>query len=185
MSSAPSFILIDRDGVINADRDDYVKNVHELVVFDWAPPAIARANQAGYSVAVVSNQQGVGKGIISEEDLIGIEGAIRRGVEEAGGRIETFSYCRHLKAEGCACRKPAPGMILDLHKRFGFDLARTYYVGDTPKDVQAARAAGCGAVLVLSGYTSIDLVPLLPDAPDQVCAHLGEAIDWVIQRTAR
>jgi len=180
MADSPHFILIDRDGVVNADREDYVKNVSELVIFDWAPPAIARASQAGYSVAIVSNQQGVARGLITEADLAAIETEILRQVHAAGGEIVAFEYCKHLAEENCDCRKPKPGMLLDLQRRFGFSLKDTPYIGDSPKDVQAALAAGCRSILVLSGYTNIGLVPVLPDQPDLVCAHLGEAIDWIL-----
>ena len=102
-------IFLDRDGVLNEDRDDYVKNVSELKVFPCVPDAIRRLNDAGFEVFVVSNQQGVAKGVISESDLQAIQAEITRRVTEAGGRISGFYYCKHLAADDCACRKPKPG----------------------------------------------------------------------------
>ncbi len=175
------FVLLDRDGVINADRDDYVKNVGELVIFPWAPPAIARLCRAGFRIAVVSNQQGVGRGHVQEEDLQAIERAIRSAVVEAGGEIAAFRYCRHLSSDGCDCRKPKPGMILDLQREFALELSETFYVGDTWKDVVAAHAAGCRSLLVLTGHTRPEDVPSLPAQPEAVFPTLAEAVEFILR----
>jgi D-glycero-D-manno-heptose 1,7-bisphosphate phosphatase len=173
---------VDRDGVLNRDRDDYVKDLTELEIFPWTPAAIVRANRAGYEVAVVSNQQGVGLGLVTREHLDEITDAIRRTVLEAGGTIAAFLYCTHLASEGCDCRKPKPGMLKELQREFGFSMDEAYFVGDSQSDLKAARAAGCGSVLVLSGHTKAEDLPGLPHQPDHVCAHLGEAVDWIVSR---
>lgn len=175
-------VFLDRDGVINEDRDDYVKNVGELNVYPYTPEAIKRLNEAGYMVVVVSNQQGVAKGLISEADLRGMEDEITRQVEAAGGRIARFYYCKHMASEGCNCRKPQPGMLLRAAKDFGIDLNRSVIVGDTVKDVLAGKSAGCKTVLVLTGGVPRDEVANLPCAPDFVADSLAAAAEYLIGR---
>jgi len=177
----PRFLILDRDGVINRDRDDYVKSLEELEIFPWAPPAIAEANHSGYRVAVVSNQQAVAKSLLTTEGLRRIEQAIVTAVQAAGGQIEAFRYCTHLAAEGCDCRKPKPGMILDLQRTYGFEPRETFFIGDTEKDVLAARAAGCRPLLVLSGHVHRGAVAGLAQQPEGVFEHLGEAVRWVVE----
>lgn len=175
------FLILDRDGVINRDRDDYVKSLEELEVFPWAPSAIAEANHSGYRVAVVSNQQAVAKGLLTLEGLRQIEQAILAEVRAAGGEIEAFRYCTHLSSEGCECRKPKPGMISDLQRTYGFEPRETFFIGDTEKDVLAARAAGCRPLLVLSGHVQREDVAGLTQQPEGVFENLGEAVRWVLE----
>ena len=175
-------VFLDRDGVINEDRDDYVKNVGELRVYPYAPESIKRLNKAGYLVVVVSNQQGVAKGLISEADLLEIEDEITRQVQAVGGRIARFYYCKHMASEGCSCRKPRPGMLLSAAKDFGIDLSQSAIVGDTVKDVLAGKSAGCKTVLVLTGGVPRDDIANLPCAPDFVADNLAGAADYLIGR---
>lgn len=182
MIRRPRFLILDRDGVINRDRDDYVKSLDELEIFPWAAPAIAEATHSGYRVAVVSNQQAVAKGLLTPEGLRQIEQAIVAEVRAAGGEIEAFRYCTHLSSEGCECRKPKPGMILDLQRTYGFEPRETFFIGDTEKDVLAARAAGCRPLLVLSGHVRREDVAGLSEQPERVFEHLGEAVRWVLSQ---
>lgn len=172
--------FLDRDGVINADRDDYVKNTSELVVYPFAPTAIRALNDAGWTVIVISNQQGTAKGIISEEDLRAIESEIVRQVEGVGARIAAFYYCKHLAAENCGCRKPQPGLILRAAKEHRIDLKQSVMVGDTERDVAAGKAAGCQTVLVLTGKLSREEAESLAARPDFVAGNLAEAADLLI-----
>ena len=181
MIRPPRFLILDRDGVINRDREDYVKSLSELEVFRWAPSAIAAAYRSGYRVAVVSNQQAVAKGLLTLEGLHQIEQAIVAAVHAAGGEIEAFRYCTHLSSDGCECRKPKPGMILDLQRTYGFEPRETFFIGDTEKDVLAARAAGCRPLLVLSGHVQREDLAGLAQQPECVFEHLGEAVRWVLQ----
>lgn len=175
-------VFLDRDGVINEDRDDYVKNVSELRVFPFAPKAIRRLNDAGLPVFVVSNQQAVAKGIIAEEDLREMEDEISRRVEAAGGRIDAFYYCRHLSTENCACRKPQPGLLLEAAREHGIDLSQSVIVGDNEKDIIAGKAAGCGAaVLVLTGKHDRESAGRLPCRPDYIAESLADAADYILR----
>ncbi len=180
-------VFLDRDGVINADRDDYVKNIDELAIYPFAPQAIRRLNDAGWAVFVVSNQQGVAKGIIAESDLLAIEREITRRVEAIGGRISGFYYCRHLASDNCSCRKPEPGLILQAAAEHGIDLGESILVGDTERDIIAGKAAGCGTVLVLTGKLNRDSAERLATKPDFVADDLAEAAVYVesIGRTQR
>lgn len=169
-------VFLDRDGVINADRDDYVKNTRELVIYPFAPAAIRAINDAGWKVFIVSNQQGVAKGIISEVDLHGIEVEIRRQVEDAGAKIEAFYYCKHLASDSCGCRKPQPGLILRAAREHSIDLADSIMVGDTQRDILAGKAAGCRwTIVVLTGKLTLDDIHDWDSKPDFVAENLEEA----------
>ncbi len=178
-------VFLDRDGVINHDRDDYVKNTRELRVFPYVPDAIRRLNQAGIDVYVISNQQGIAKGVVLEDDLRKIEEEIVRQVEAVGGRISGFYYCKHLSSEKCLCRKPQPGMLRTASKDHGIDLNTSIMIGDSERDLMAAKNAGCRAVLVLSGAVKSDDLEHLPCAPDFVARDLAEAVDYVLDPEAK
>ncbi|MCE5200060.1 MAG: D-glycero-beta-D-manno-heptose 1,7-bisphosphate 7-phosphatase [Armatimonadota bacterium] len=173
-------VFLDRDGVINEDRDDYVKNVSELKVFPWTPSAVRRLNDAGFDVYVVSNQQGVAKGIISEDDLLAMQSEIVRQVKSAGGRINGFYYCRHLASDKCSCRKPEPGMLKSAAMEHGIDLAGSYMIGDSERDIIAGKVVGCHTVLVLTGKLTLGDAEAFVDAPDYVACDLSAAVDYVI-----
>ncbi len=175
-------VFLDRDGVINADRDDYVKNVAELSIFPEAPDSIRRLNEAGYAVFVVSNQQGVAKGLISEASLQAMEDKIRRQVEAAGGSISGFYYCKHLASEKCSCRKPEPGLILAAAREHGIDLHRSFMVGDSRKDVTAGERAGCKTILVLSGHAGKYGTEEDRDPADFTALDLPDAVDLILQQ---
>lgn len=175
-------VLLDRDGVINEDRDDYVKNVGELKVFPQVPETVKRLNDAGYLVVVISNQQGVAKGLISESDLQGIENEIRRQVEAAGGKISGFYYCKHFSSDGCSCRKPKTGMLNQAAKEHGIDLSQSFMVGDTEKDMLAGKSAGCTTVLVLTGHVTPAMLPNITAKPDHVARNLTDAADFILNQ---
>lgn len=175
-------VFLDRDGVINADRDDYVKNVDELRIYEFAPTAIRKLNDAGRSVFIISNQQGVAKGIIAEDDLLAIQREISRRVEDAGGRIAGFYYCKHLASDGCACRKPQPGLILAAAKEHGIELSESVMVGDSERDIAAGRAAGCKTILVLTGKLTRADAEHISCKPDMVADTLAEAVESIVAR---
>lgn len=173
-------VFLDRDGVINEDRDDYVKNIRELVIFPYVPESVRRLNEAGFDVVVISNQQGVAKGLIPEDDLRGIQNEITRQVTSGGGKISEFYYCKHLAAEQCVCRKPQSGMLIEAARERGISLSDSYMVGDADRDIIAGSGAGCTTVLVLSGkFTCADLDDW-PCKPDFVADDLAKAVDWIV-----
>jgi D-glycero-D-manno-heptose 1,7-bisphosphate phosphatase len=144
-------IFLDRDGVINRNRDDYVKSWSEFSFLPGACRAIARLSQAGYRVFVVTNQACIDKGLASLSSVEDIHLRMREQVAQAGGRIEAILLCPHRAETGCACRKPHAGLLLRARDEFGVDLTTSMFIGDSTGDMRAAAAAGMPALLVLSG----------------------------------
>ena len=145
-------VFLDRDGVINENVDgDYVRSWERLRLLPGAVEAIAELTRAGFPIVIVTNQQGVGKGLMAASDVENIHTRLVEEIERAGGRVAAVRYCPHLAAAGCACRKPKPGLLVKAARELGLDLGRSVFVGDAVSDVQAARAAGCRAILVRTG----------------------------------
>ena len=144
-------VILDRDGTINHDSDHYIKSLDEWRPIKGAIEAIARLTQADYRVVVATNQSGISRGLFTTRVLFEMHDALQRAVMQAGGRIDAFFFCPHTEAANCQCRKPKPGMLLEVAQRFNVSLKDTYMVGDALKDVQAAVAAGAKPVLVLTG----------------------------------
>ena len=149
-------VLVDRDGVLNENVETYVRTVGELKVFPGVGKALALLRRAGFRVFVITNQAGIGKGLISTATLDAIHARLERELSREGGKIGGFYVCPHKPDEGCECRKPKPGLLLRAQREWGFDLAETYFVGDAVRDVEAARAAGCRPVLVKTGILRAD-----------------------------
>ncbi len=173
-------VLLDRDGVLNADRADYVKSASEFRMLPGAAEAVAKLSKNGFRVAVVSNQAGVGKGLITEEALWQISSLVELAVESAGGAIERFYYCKHTPDDNCDCRKPRPGLILQACKDMEVKPSECYFVGDAERDVLAARNAGCKSVMVLTGFAKEQDVERFEQKPDYVAKDLREAAEWII-----
>lgn len=146
-----TLVILDRDGVINAESDNYIRSVA-----DWAPlpdslEAIAALSRGGYTVAVATNQSGLARGYFSLEDLEAIHAELCRRVEALGGTIAGIFYCPHHPEEGCDCRKPATGLLRAIERELGLPLATAVVIGDGLGDLQAAEAAGCKPLLVRTG----------------------------------
>ena len=144
-------VILDRDGTINHDSDQYIKSPQEWRPIDGSLEAIARLTQAGYRVVVATNQSGLARGLFTTQTLFAIHDAMQRALGRIGGRIDAFFFCPHAPDSGCDCRKPQPGMLLEVARRFNVSLKDTYMVGDSRKDLEAAVAAGARPVLVLTG----------------------------------
>jgi D-glycero-D-manno-heptose 1,7-bisphosphate phosphatase len=145
-------IFLDRDGVINENVDDgYVLGWDGFRFLPGSVAAIAALAQLQVPIVVVTNQQGVGKGVMAEATLEDMHARMLAEIAAGGGRVDAVLYCPHLVAAGCECRKPKAGMLRQAADRLGLDLSRSVLVGDAASDVQAARAAGCRAVLVRTG----------------------------------
>ncbi len=144
-------VILDRDGTINEDSDAYIKSIAEWRPIDGSLEAIARLTQAGYRVVVATNQSGIARGLFNTATLIAIHDAVQRAAAQAGGRIDAFFFCPHAADSACDCRKPKPGMLLEIARRFNVSLSDVYMVGDAQRDVEAAAAAGARPVLVLTG----------------------------------
>ena len=144
-------VILDRDGTINHDSEHYIKSLDEWRPLKGSLEAIARLTQAGYRIVVATNQSGIARGLFTTRTLFDIHDAMQRAALQAGGRIDAFFFCPHAADAACQCRKPQPGMLLEVARRFNIALKDTYMVGDGLRDVQAAAAAGARPVLVLTG----------------------------------
>lgn len=144
-------VVLDRDGTINHDSDQYIKSPAEWKPIKGSLQAIARLTQAGYRVVVATNQSGIARGLFDMATLNAIHDTMQRAVLRAGGRIDAIFFCPHAEQAGCACRKPRAGMLLEIGKRLNIPLEGVPVVGDSLRDLQAAAAVGARPVLVLTG----------------------------------
>ena len=144
-------VILDRDGTINHDSDEYIKSPAEWRPIKGSLQGIARLTQAGYRIVVATNQSGLARGLFDTRTLFAIHDTLLRALALVGGRIDAFFFCPHAPDAGCQCRKPQPGMLLEVARRFNISLKDTYMVGDAQRDVQAAATAGARPVLVLTG----------------------------------
>jgi D-glycero-D-manno-heptose 1,7-bisphosphate phosphatase len=144
-------VILDRDGVINQDSDQFIKNPDEWKAIPGSLEGIARLTHGGYRVVVCSNQSGIGRGLFDMAALNAINDKMYKALTRLGGRIDALFYCPHPAEAGCACRKPKAGMFEDIARRFNISLAGVPSVGDSLRDMQASAAAGCQPMLVLTG----------------------------------
>jgi D-glycero-D-manno-heptose 1,7-bisphosphate phosphatase len=144
-------VILDRDGVINFDSDQYIKSPAEWRPIPGSIEAIARLNQGGWRIAVATNQSGIGRGLFDMATLNAINDKMMEMVFRQGGRIDALFFCPHTAAEGCGCRKPRTGMLEEIGARFHTDLKGVPLVGDSLKDLQAAEEVGAQPLLVLTG----------------------------------
>jgi len=178
------FIFCDRDGVINdCPFGDYVKSVDELRIYPFAVRAIRRLNEAGYEVVVVSNQAGIAKQLYTHETLNEVTQAIRDAMTEGGARILAFYHCPHVTQDDCSCRKPRPGLFRMALERFAdTELDRSFLIGDSFTDLQAAGAVGVRAVLVRTGHGARDEARIgqLAEPPVAVVDNLDAASRLIV-----
>ena len=144
-------VILDRDGTINADSDDFVKSPDEWLPLPGALEAIARLNHAGWHVVVASNQSGLGRGLFDVASLNAMHAKMHKLLAAHGGRIDAVFYCPHSPDESCTCRKPLPGLFEQIGERYGVDLKGVPCVGDSLRDVPAGALVGCQPHLVLTG----------------------------------
>ena len=144
-------VILGRDGILNEYREDHVKAPEEFVPVRGALEAVSRLNHAGWHAVVATNQAGIGRGMIDMASVNAVHAYMNQRLLVQGGRIDAVFFCPHTPEEHCDCRKPLPGMMLDIGRRYGVDLANVPVVGDTLRDLQAAAAAGCEPHLVLTG----------------------------------
>ncbi|MES2989811.1 MAG: D-glycero-beta-D-manno-heptose 1,7-bisphosphate 7-phosphatase [Pseudomonadota bacterium] len=144
-------IILDRDGTINEDRDDFVKTPDEWVPIPGALEAIARLNQAGWHTVVATNQSGLGRGTFDMATLNAMHVKMNQLLAKQGGRIDAVFFCPHAPEDGCSCRKPLPGLLEQIGERFGVPLRDVPIVGDSLRDLQAGAAVGCPTHFVRTG----------------------------------
>ena len=174
-------VILDRDGVINHDSASYIKSPDEWKPIAGSLEAIALLNQAGYRVLVATNQSGVGRGLFDMATLNAIHDKMHRALRLVGGHVDGSFYCPHANDAGCTCRKPRPGLLDEISKRFGVSLEGVPFIGDSLRDLQAGAAVGAQPVLVLTGKgkkTRKD-----GDLPEGTVIHadLAEAVRSLLQ----
>jgi D-glycero-D-manno-heptose 1,7-bisphosphate phosphatase len=178
-------VFLDRDGVINVEGGGHVRGAEELRLLPGAVEAIARICRAGWTVIVFTNQSGVGRGYMTQDDLDSIHDRLRCEVKCSGGRLTAIYACPHLPDAGCDCRKPKPGMLIQAAREHDIELRQSYAVGDSPRDIAAAAAAGCTAVLVLSGHTAeYPSAGYRGPEPDYIFPDLSSFADWLLSLPA-
>ena len=144
-------VILDRDGVINQDSDDYIKSPDEWLPIPGSLEAIAQLTQHGYTISVATNQSGIGRGFYDHKMLTNIHQKMKNLIEKAGGKVDTIFYCPHLPDDHCDCRKPKTNLLKKIAAHYHCDLNRVPLVGDSLRDLQAGEAMNCQPILVLTG----------------------------------
>ncbi|MDE2371639.1 MAG: D-glycero-beta-D-manno-heptose 1,7-bisphosphate 7-phosphatase [Burkholderiales bacterium] len=180
-------VILGRDGILNQYREGHVTAPEEWEPIPGALEAVSRINHAGWHVVIATNQAGIGRGMIDMSAVNAVHAHMNQQLMEQGGRVDAVFFCPHTPEENCDCRKPKPGMMLDIGRRYGADLAQVPMVADTLRDLLAARAAGCEPHLVLSGRAvSIpddQLEHMLAQVPGtHVHASLGAFAEFLLER---
>ena len=179
-------IILDRDGTINSDSDEFVKSPDEWLPLPGALEAIARLNHAGWHVVIASNQSGLGRGLFDVGSLNAMHAKMMKLLAVQGGRIDAIFYCPHTAEDDCQCRKPRPGLLEQIGQRFGMQLTGVPVVGDSVRDMQAGVAAGCEPHLVLTGKSEKYRNAAPPDGlPAGTLVHrdLSAFADCILERT--
>lgn len=183
MPTNRSAVFLDRDGVVNACP------IHRYVTA-WKEfrflPGVLKALQALAShrvpVFIVSNQSGVGRGLLKKSQLQLVTRQMLKTIRRAGGKIQSVCYCIHRSEEGCECRKPRIGMLRKAARRHCVNLKKSFVVGDQETDILMGRSAGCRTVLVLSGKHTRQSAKKLPVLPDRISRNLAEAVHWILEQ---
>ena len=176
-----SAVFLDRDGVINQNRSDYVRSTDQLRIFPAALPALARLAQSECAIVIITNQSVIGRELVSAATVAQINHYLLKQVRASGGRIDGLYLCPHAPDDACECRKPRPGLLLQAASELQLDLHRSWLIGDSLTDLKAAIAAGVRPILVATGRgqdaslqltsTGLGHIPFLPDLSGAV-AHV-------------
>lgn len=183
-------VILDRDGTINHEREDYIKSPEEWVPLPGALEAIARLNHAGWHVVVATNQSGIGRGLFDMVALNAMHAKMNQMLAKVGGRVEAVFFCPHTPEDHCTCRKPMPGLFQMIGQRLGRSLEGVPMVGDLPRDVLAAQSVGCEPHLVRTGQAATMPESELQNLRQQVTGltihpNLSAFADYLIFRDRR
>ncbi len=183
-------VILDRDGVINEDRDNFVKTPDEWIPIPRSLEAIARLHRAGYQIVVITNQSGISRGLFDQSDLNRIHVRMMDYVRRHGGRVEAIFFCPHGPEDDCACRKPRSGMFVQLADRLKSSIEGIPAIGDSLRDLEAARDAGACPVLVRTGKGKAtakalrdETLPGLENVP--VYNNLADFVDELLSGESR
>jgi len=176
-------VFLDRDGVINEDRPDYVKDWTEFCFQKGVFQFLKELQQAGIKVVIISNQSAVGRRLITQEKLEALHERMVRAIQRNGGFITGIYYCPHHPDDRCTCRKPRTGLLKKAAREMNLDLKKGIFIGDSLKDIQAGKSAGCRTILVLTGQGEKTLATILSgkttSSPDLVVSDLPSALPFL------
>jgi D-glycero-D-manno-heptose 1,7-bisphosphate phosphatase len=188
LNSSPSIcnrvVLLDRDGVINHDSTAYIKSCAEFIFLPGSIEAIRYLTVHDFKIIVITNQSAVGRGMISESELNRIFDHMIAAVTDGGGRITDIFHCPHHPEDNCRCRKPETGLIQRAQRKYGFDIDRAWMVGDSTRDIECAKNAGCGrSILVQTGNGPAAQRELRRRCmqPDHIAPDLLAAAHWIVR----
>ena len=173
-------IILDRDGVINQDSEEFIKSVEEFIPLPGSLEAIARLKKAGYTIAVATNQSGIARGYYDEATLAAMHDKLAHLLDEQGGEIDYIAYCPHGPDDDCSCRKPLPGLLNEIGKHFNVELTNVPIIGDSLRDIQAARSVGAFPILVKTGKGENTLANADQISNIPVYADLAAAVDALL-----
>ncbi|MDH5726891.1 MAG: D-glycero-beta-D-manno-heptose 1,7-bisphosphate 7-phosphatase, partial [Nitrospira sp.] len=175
-------IFLDRDGTLNADPG-YITSPDQLELFPGVPETLARLKRAGARLILVTNQSGIARGLLSQDDLAVVHAKLKRILDGAGASLDAIYFCPHHPDDGCDCRKPNPGMIDQAVRERRVDLERAYLIGDHVRDIELAKRIGARSVLVTTGVVRPQESERLKEtalAPDWIASSMTEAADWLL-----
>ena len=175
-------IILDRDGVINQDSADFIKNPNEWIPIPDSLESIARLNQHGFSVIIATNQSGIGRGLFDIETMNAINKKMLDLLAQVGGHIDAIFYCPHTEGVNCKCRKPKSGMLEEISTRFGVNLKNIPAVGDATRDLEAYQSVGAQPILVKTGKGEDTFVSKAYPKNTWIFNNLSQAVDKILKK---
>ena len=176
-------VFLDRDGVINLDRSDYIKSWSEFKFISRSIEAIKELTLTGFHSIVITNQSVINRNMVSDQGLEYILTMMKNKVRSGGGLIHDIFFCPHIPEDNCDCRKPKPGLILQAKKKYDINLADAVMIGDSAKDIECARNAGCGKAILVKTGNGVKAEKTLAEKkiyPDYIASDLYEAVQWMV-----
>lgn len=179
-----NIVFLDRDGVINLDSPEYVKSWAEFHFLPRSIAALKILKQNLFQIFIVTNQSAINRGMISLSSLNHIHSKMKAEIEAGGGAVHDIFFCPHAPQDHCSCRKPKPGLLFSAQKKYGLNLSRAYLVGDSAKDIECARQAGCASAILVKTGNFVEAKQDLSQkkiAPDFIAEDLFDAVEWIVQ----
>ena len=179
-------VFLDRDGVINLDSSDYIKSWSEFKFIPRSIEAIKELTLKGFNAIVITNQSVINRNMVSGKGLEHIHASMKNEVKSGGGLIKDIFFCPHIPEDNCDCRKPRPGLIFQAQKAYSIDLKDAVMVGDSAKDIECARNAGCGKAILVktgNGAKAEKTLEKKKICPDYIAQDLYEAVQWIVKIT--
>jgi len=176
-------IFLDRDGTINYDSKDYIKSAEEFKLFPFSVEALVKLYQKNFELIIITNQSGISRGFFTDEDLQNIHNKLIRELDKQDAKLLDIFYCPHSFDSMCQCRKPNTGNIIKAVDKYNIDLSKSWFVGDSEKDIIAGNNSGCKTAFVLSGVRGLtkEIVENWKIKPDLIEENLLTTADKIIE----